>query len=77
MMTQSDNLEGDELADGESSHLSMHQKPNDFLSKPFADFTAFQQVQIQKAKLQFLKKCRQIRRPPTYLRVKGASALAP
>ena len=72
-------LDGQEcLADEEISQLFVH-KPsggkNNVLQKPFADYSPSQQVEILCLRLNFLQRCRSLKRPPPTLRIKGASAI--
>ena len=67
-MTQIE-LKAEEPVDGEKSQTSMHYKSDGILEKSYADYSASKQAQIQKKKLQFLKKCKYNKRPPTSLRI--------
>lgn len=70
------NVELDTLIDEGSSQPFMYNKDKSgYLSKPYINYPIHQQIQIQKARLQFLKNCRILKRPPTSLRIKGASSI--
>ncbi|KAL5257010.1 hypothetical protein ACHWQZ_G012063 [Mnemiopsis leidyi] len=66
-------------ADREKPQLSMQPSPDvnpsHVLEKHFAEYTTSQQVEILRIKLDFLRKCVPLKRPPPSLRVKGASAI--
>ena len=49
---------------------------NKVLSKPFAEYSSNQKLQILKLRLQFLRRCIPLKRPPPSLRISGASALS-
>ena len=46
-----------------------------YLSKPYADYSSYQKLQIELYRFKFLKNCRACKRPPTSLRICGASAI--
>ena len=46
-----------------------------YLSKPYAEYTTSQKLQIELHRLKFLKDCKTCKRPPPSLRIKGASAI--
>ena len=46
-----------------------------YLSKPYADYTVSQKLEIEKSRLKFLKDCKKLKRPPPSLRISGAKAI--
>ena len=64
-------------ADDGMTQPTMNSKANrkDILSKSYAEFSSFRQLQIQRIKLKFLRDCKPLKRPPPSLRIHGASAL--
>ena len=55
-------LEMVNTADGGNSQSTMHQNSS-WLSKSYAEYTIFQQAQIQKIRLKFLRSCKQLSAP--------------
>ena len=69
-------LDSDDLSDGRTSRPAMQNHiTNGFLSKPYGDYSVSEQLQIQKLRLKFLRRCLELKRPPPTLRVKGASPI--
>ena len=68
-------LDGELVADSESSHPTVHKKNDGYLMYPYATYSTYQKVQIEKARLRFLQNCRYRKRPPPSLRISGASSL--
>ena len=62
-------------ADSRNSQSTMNHARK-FLTRPLAEYGSFQQLQIQKLKLAFLRRCTTLKRPPPSLRISGASALS-
>ena len=73
-MTQ-DSLVQEEGARSRHSQPAPHKKTNGYLEKPYATYSTYQKMQIQKARLRFLQNCRYRKRPPPSLRICGASSL--
>ena len=65
-------------ADGGTSQPTMTSKAkrSDLLSKHYAEYSPYEQSQIQKIRLRFLRDCKTLKRPPPSLRINGASALS-
>ena len=64
--------------EGTPIHPSVQQPYIDkgsYLSKPYADYSYCQKLQIEKQRLQFLKACKRNKRPPPSLRIRGCLAL--
>ena len=74
-MAQMVNLVDMNSADSRISQSTMQQKATGILSKPYEEFTTFQKLQIQKERLRFLRACKPLKRPPSSLRITGASAI--
>ena len=58
-----------------SVQRSQHADNNSYLRQHFAEYTTSQRLEIEKARLRFLKACTICKRPPPSLRIKGASAI--
>ena len=55
----------------------MHfKKRKSLLNKPYGEYSYLAQLQIEKLRLKFLRKCLNLRRPPTSIRIRGASAIS-
>ena len=74
-MATNDQLTSNESADVGNSQSHMHRNSNGYLSKPFADYLPYQQLQILKCRLNFLRRCRPLKRPPSSLRINGANVI--
>ena len=62
----------------EATHAPVDNLPrnnNGYLSKPYAEYTSSQKLQIELNRLKFLKDCKSCKRPPPSLRIRGASAV--
>ena len=70
------------LADSETTQLTKQQSfeldktvKKQVLERSFADNCESQQLQILRLRLKFLKQCRTLKRPPSSLRIRGASSI--
>ena len=57
---------------------SVHQSYSDrrsYLTKPYADYTTCQKLEIEKSTLKFLKACKMCKRPPQSLRIRGCAVI--
>ena len=73
-MTTMEILAGECDADRGTSQTPMT-KNKYMLSKAFAEFSPNQRLNILKRRLNFLRQCKPLKRPPPSLRIHGASAL--
>ena len=71
MMTSVNTLDDD----GSTQPTVLLNKSTSLFSKPYRDFSHLAQLQIEKARLKFLRKCSTLKRPPTSIRVSGAPAI--
>ena len=62
-------------ADSGTSQPTMHKRKAQVLKKTYAEYSSNQQLQILKLRLNFLRRCIPLKRPPPTLRIHGASAL--
>ena len=75
MITPTQSIQSEAEDYSQSYVQRIHGDYGSYLHQHFAEYTESQRLEIEKARLRFLKTCRSCKRPPPSLRIKGASAL--